>query len=237
VEALGDRIKQLEAQQLEAAKLAATQFAFIKQLEQAEANKVSRLSEAMAEAGKRVGTEVRRYAERLRQLTREQLEASRDAPLPAPAPAAPKRTHKPKPATKPHPPPQYGSNINPLKPLKIGSGKKKPTPHLKPPAPIVPARRPKRYAPARTSRTTAPAVPAPSAVAARFQQVDLESLASVGDLDSTEDAATLENDLAALHADVDSHLEAVLAQEGEGEGEGEEEGEQEAAEAEEEQDS
>jgi len=223
VATLTERIQQLEAQQVEAAKLATTQLSFIKQLEEAETHKVDRLAEAMKAASVRVGTEVRRYAERLRQVTREQLHDTPVAPAPKASAAPAKKKKEKEPAKKPVPPPQYGNNINPLKPLSLGVNKRKSPPKpLAAPKPVAPKRRSHRRRHRRHHRrhrrrggrraAAAAAVAPPSTVTARFQQVDLQALADV-DLDTDADAAQLESELAALHADVDGHVSEVLAHE------------------------
>lgn len=71
------------------------------------------------------------------------------------------------------------------------------------PAPTTPT------APAATAAAAAAAASPAADVAARFQQVDLEALAAI-DMDTDNSAESLEDNLAALHAEVDGHLDDVL---------------------------
>jgi hypothetical protein len=248
ISALNDHIVGLQSQQAEASKTAGAQLALIKALEKSETEKVKRLTTAMEEATSKIKDAARKYAERLRERTRAELAAS-EGSSPAPeAPTAPAPAPKPA-ARKPVDPPQY-HNAHSAQPLKlpiarstpIGQAKRRV--HSKPTGP-APAPRPKpsvraptptpakiRFQQIEAEVDTAASVEAAAAAAMKSDlSADLASLSTVSEAELAQSDEDLQSELAKLHAEVDSHLDAVLGSEDEAE-EGEDAAEEEDAEEE-----
>jgi hypothetical protein len=240
ITALNDHIVSLQKAQAEAAKTASTQLSLINALEKSESEKSKRLTSAMEAATSKVAEAARRYAQRVRARTeaetRSNTESSPDtgaaAPVPVPSPA-------PKPASslpvrKPASPPQY-HNAHSARPLKLPINHRI-TRHRASPSP-APQPKPERKLPTSVKKPTADqgtnvirfaqvhseaeaAVEAEAEVQSESEAVasvmksdlsaDLQNLATVSDAELAQSDEDLQNELAKLHAEVDSHLDQVL---------------------------